>query len=391
MLLFLTLTGVFLSGLLLYFNGKKFHSSMYLGLFYLLSSIHGLVRYIAFYSGSSWLVSASYVHFSFLDYLIGPLLYFYVRSLLNDQSGLKPRDYWHFVPSALYLAFIFPYFFAPWAEKMAYAVQIVADPDKVALLEPTAVHRFLSTRIVFLSRLIWVSGYVFLSASSLIRFMWRRRELAVFTHQRFMLKWLMALLGFSLVLAISQSLLIFETYLLRRPVFFFTLNSLELFSGAGMIGLLVSPFFFPSILYGLPRMPAAPEKEESNYQQEFETGYLESVGRKADACMAEFQPYLKPDFSMAHLAVLIQAPVHHLAYYFREEKKQPFTEYRNTWRVQHAKELIRQGKTRELTLEAIGLLCGFSSRSAFHAAFKKAEGISPGEYAARFSFRSVHD
>ena len=383
MLLFLTLSGVFLSGLLLYFNGKKFHSSVYLGLFYLFSSIHGLVRYIVLYSGSAWLVSAIYVHFSFLDYLIGPLLYFYVRSLLNDQPGLKPRDYWHFVPSALYLAFIFPYFFAPWSEKMEYAAQIVADSETLGLLEPTAVHRFLSTRILYLSRLLWVSGYVFWSAGSLIRYIRRRRELAVLTHQRFMLKWLMALLGFSLVLATSQILFIWGKYLLPNNVFFFTLNGLQLLSGIGMIGLLVSPFFFPSILYGLPRMQAAPLKEERNYQQEFEIGYLESIGRKADACMAEYKPYLKPDFSMAHLAVLIQAPSHHLAYYFREEKKQPFTEYRNTWRVQHAKELIRQGKTRELTLEAIGLLCGFSSRSAFHAAFKKAEGISPGEYAAR--------
>jgi AraC-like DNA-binding protein len=51
----------------------------------------------------------------------------------------------------------------------------------------------------------------------------------------------------------------------------------------------------------------------------------------------------------------------------------------------HAKNLIKEGKNAELTLEAIGLLSGFSSRNTFFTAFKKAEGISPGSYAAKFA------
>jgi YesN/AraC family two-component response regulator len=44
--------------------------------------------------------------------------------------------------------------------------------------------------------------------------------------------------------------------------------------------------------------------------------------------------------------------VHNLAYYFREENKQTFSDYRNEWRVEHAKNLIREGKSNDLTLEA---------------------------------------
>jgi AraC-like DNA-binding protein len=381
MLLFLSIAGVFLSVLLLYFNAREYRFSVYLGIFFLLTSVYGLVQHILLYSGSAWLVSVGYIHFSFLDYLIGPMLYFYVRSLLTDQSRLAPRDYWHFVPSLVFFIAILPYFLAPWSVKTGYAAQIAADPNMVGLLEPTAAHRVLSPRFLFLSRPVLVAAYALWSAGSLIRFLRGKRELSVFAGQRFMLKWLAALLGFSLILAISQSLLITETYLLEDTVLFFTLNSLQVLSVVGLVGMLASPFFFPSILYGLPRMPP-PEKEESHYQQELEAGYLESISRKADSCMAKLQPYRQPDFSMAHLAVLIEVPVHHLAYFFREEKKQTFTEYRNNWRVEYAKGLIRQGKARELTLEAIGLLCGFSSRNTFLTAFKRAEGISPSEYAA---------
>ena len=96
--------------------------------------------------------------------------------------------------------------------------------------------------------------------------------------------------------------------------------------------------------------------------------------------MSEVQPYLQKDFSLILLSVLTQIPVHHLAYFFREHLGQSFHDYRNQWRIDHSKRLIREGKTKEVTLEAIGQMSGFSSRNTFFIAFKRIEGISPGEY-----------
>jgi AraC-like DNA-binding protein len=163
------------------------------------------------------------------------------------------------------------------------------------------------------------------------------------------------------------------------------------------MGLLISPFFFPSILYGLPRIPDKPAEEKNQENQvytlptevkasafRFEADYLENLGQKVDSCMKEFQPYLQTDFNLTHFSVLTKIPVHHLAYYFREEKKQRFNDYRNEWRVNHAKVLIKEGKANEMTMEAIGLLSGFLTRNTFFTAFKKAEGISPGAFAEQF-------
>ncbi|MDV7402593.1 hypothetical protein RZS08_64825, partial [Arthrospira platensis SPKY1] len=97
MLLFLSIAGVFLSVLLVYFNARKFSFAVYLGAYFFLISLYGFVAYALLYSNSVWLVSLVYIHFSFLAYLIGPLLFFYVRSLLADHARPSPRDYWHFV------------------------------------------------------------------------------------------------------------------------------------------------------------------------------------------------------------------------------------------------------------------------------------------------------
>ena len=129
---------------------------------------------------------------------------------------------------------------------------------------------------------------------------------------------------------------------------------------------------------------STPEKN-NKHPLNLESDYLHSIGRKADFCMKEFHPYLKPNFNLFKLSVLIDIPVHHLAYYFREEKKQTFNDFRNEWRINHAKRLIREGKASELTMEAIGLLSGFTSRNTFLKAFKKAEGIAPAVFAAQFT------
>lgn len=45
--------------------------------------------------------------------------------------------------------------------------------------------------------------------------------------------------------------------------------------------------------------------------------------------------------------------------------------------------MIHEGKASEMTLEAIGMISGFSSRNAFISDFKKHEGVSPGSYVAQ--------
>jgi AraC-like DNA-binding protein len=156
---------------------------------------------------------------------------------------------------------------------------------------------------------------------------------------------------------------------------------------------MISPFIFPEILYGLPRLPnhyldarIAADNHLNGFSKNqiapLEDDYLGIIGQKADQCMRDRQPYLQKDFNLVELSVVMHIPVHHLAYYFREERKQSFTNYRNSWRIDYAKNLINEGKAKDLTLEAIGMLSGFTNRNSFIIAFKRFEKISPHEYLA---------
>jgi AraC-like DNA-binding protein len=343
-------------------------------------------------------------------YLIGPVLFLYVRSVITDDHHLHRSDLWHLFPVGIFFLAALPALFQPFGYVAEAADAIVQNPDAIGNYKPSMLSSLISYPALFLSRPILIFAYTCAAIIMLINYLLKHDKTSVFSGQSFMTKWLIILLGSFFFLVASHILILFDfttgTFNLQ-----FLLKTLRIISVAGLSGLLVSPFFFPGILYGLPRLPGNEivsgkenfnplivvndNQNSGNQKQEieeetktlkiekknaapgFETDYITLISSLIEECMQEFQPYLQQDFNLTQLSVLVKIPVHHLAYYFREVKKQTFSDYRNAWRVKHAKNLIREGKSSDLTLEAIGILSGFSSRNTFLIAFKKAEGISP--------------
>jgi AraC-like DNA-binding protein len=398
MLVFFSILGILLSVILLYYNVKKNQSTLYLGLFFLFLSLYSLLQYILLYSKSVTLISIFLINFAILSfpvYLIGPMFYWYFRSVLKDDTRLTRRDIWHLLPMIIYLIIAFPQTLVPWQEKMEAARALVKDTNFLQEFKATILADFIPVSVEYLIRPLLVLGYTLWSAGLFINFLVKGKAKAVFSKQQFMKTWLFHLLGFLIVLVVTQILLIFRGFDMHFSDLYFQINVVRVISAIGLIGLLITPFFLPSILYGLPRVPQShmekrhgkrsetlkPDRENRNHNH-FEKAYLVSIGQKVDVCMKEHECYLQPECNLDHLAVQVNLPVHHLAYYFREIKKQHFTDYRNEWRVNHAKKLILEGKIREMTLEGIGLKSGFASRNTFLAAFKRMEGTSPHAYAS---------
>jgi AraC-like DNA-binding protein len=390
MLLTLSILGIFLSVILVYFNARKFTTSIYLGIFFFLISLYGFIQNSILYSKSVFLVALVFIDIGFLSYLTGPMLYWYFRSTLTDNSRLNKNDLWHLLPMLIFLFATLPHMLTPWTYKMEIATKIVEDSNFLGYFNDVLLYQIFPKVAVFISRPLLILGYAFWSAVLFFNYVKHKRVSSVFADQKYMIKWLTVLLGFIFISALSQLMLLTKVFSLRETHMFFTFNVLNVLSGVGLAGLLISPFFFPGILYGLPR-PPEPEEAPGNTDElneplqegtkkmssKFEADYLEFISKQTEKCIIEYQPYLQQDLNLTQLSMLVKIPVHHLAYYFREVKKKTFSDYRNEWRVEHAKNLIREGKSNDLTLEAIGILSGFSSRNTFLNAFKKTEGISP--------------
>lgn len=398
-MLSLSILGIILSVVLLRYNARRYTSSVFLGIFFFLMSLYGIIQYILFFSESVPLVAITFTNAGFPTYLIGPAFYIYIRSVLNDTTRLRKRDLLHLLPMLIYLAGSYDYFFSSWTFKTEIATRIIESGFQLQFLKADLgwMYQKFPLLLIYLSRPLLLLVYLLWSVLKLIRFILEGRRSTVPGKQQFMIQWLWVLSGFLFIFTVSHTLQIIVSFEVRDILIFKTLNVLHMISILGLSGLLISPFFFPHILYGLPRFPKSiVEQEEKNIgpgsdpviqkaiPTKFEENYIDLIGQKTERCMAGNQPYLNRDFNMIQLSVLINIPVHHLTWYFREIKKRSFTDFRNELRIRHAQVLIKEGRTNGMTLEAIGMMSGFLSRNAFLTAFKKVEGLTPSEYMNRF-------
>lgn len=393
MLLTLSILAAFLSAIILYFNARRYPSVIFLSLFFFLISLYTLYDYIFLYSHNAKLISAVIWLLPFLVapfYIAGPILLLYMRSILNDYVHFKRSDYLHLLPAILFFLLSVPNLFNPGIERMEAATAIANNIGAINTYKPSLVAELLSIPVAFLTRPILLLAYAVWSLLILIRFLVKKKNNAVFQHQQFMIKWLFVLLFFLIILETSQVLLMVFSAKEGKPMFY-SLQVIIVSSRIGLIGLLISPLLFPSVLYGLPRNPESenkndnkpiekPKTEEKKQNLTFNREYIAKVGRQIENCMLNEKPYLQHDCNITMLSKQIQIPAHHLAYYFREEQKQTFNDFRNKMRVDYAKKLIDEGKASEMTLEAIGFSSGFSSKSSFFTAFKKTVGTTPGVY-----------
>lgn len=394
MLPFLSLTGILLSIILAIFNFRKNSSSIYLSLFFFSVSVYSAIHYVLFYSESITLVALFFSsNIGFITFIIGPMMFFYTRSILTDKSRLKRIDAWHLLPIVIVFIFGIPQFFTPWTQKLLFAAEYIHNNKVLASDFNNSTNNSFAFLFMFLLRPIYVLSYLIGSIVLFVNYLRSKNQILVFHQQRFMYLWLTILFALMFVLIVSHTTILYNLYFDRNSTISSLITTIQTMSFLGLTGLIFSPFFFPEILYGMPRIPKSASlnnidetalEEIKKQPSEFEQEYLLLIHHKSEVCMSELQPYLQPDCNLAYFAKLVKIPAHHLAYYFREEQKQTFNDYRNEWRVRHAKKLISEGKTSELTLEAIGLLSGFSSRNAFFTAFKKAEEITPSAYAAQF-------
>jgi AraC-like DNA-binding protein len=390
--------GILLSAILIYYNARDYKSSVYLGTFFLLVSAYGITQYLLFYSDSIVLISIVVFYTGFLPYLVGPALFLYVRSVLRDDHQLKRSDLLHLVPLLLFLMVAFPKMMIPWEEKEQIAGIFYESLRSSGVFNTSFLGSKFLTAANFVIPVVITLGYVFWSYGLLVSYLKQKKLQQVFLKQRPAIKWIKGLLNIEVLLVTGALIMAVNIFVFGNLKGIFSLQTIFNILGTGPVAIIILIFFSPSILYGLPRSPGGKvqiidvkDEVEDDLSAKriiaprFESEYIESIGIRVDACMKEFQPYLKPDCNLAYISKLVKIPVHHLAYYFRDIHEQSFNDYRNQWRVNHAKALMAEGKGKSLTMEAIGMLSGFSSRITFFTVFKKMEGVSPGAYAGKYA------
>jgi AraC-like DNA-binding protein len=407
---YITLLGMFLSSLLFFYNEGYKSANSYLSGFLFLSSLFVFIQYVFIFSHDVDVIIWFVAGFPSLFYLIGPFAFFYVRSILRDNARLSKGDYLHFILCFMVLLGAIPYIISDMEHKLTLARYIVSNDWSAINYRPNAIFPPVFNRtlrpihLMVYSILIWVTIYQYR-----VKLFRSRNHSSDFQTTK---KWLLVFSGFVPLMALFHVFIFYGTTLAdTKAIFILESYPLLVAFSAVYVAMIASLLLFPHVIYGLPaktylpseKLISQPVGDYSPIKTEFENRpkevediqpsgppaekfvqlfsevYLDEIKSKLQVWTEQMQ-FLDSDTTISTLAVQIKIPQHHLSYYFNTILEIKFTDWRNNLKIEYAISLLEQGLNKSLTLEAIGIQCGYMSQSTFIRAFKNAKGMTPTEY-----------
>jgi len=396
----LAIWGLFLSFLFIYYNIKKKQGAIYIGMYFFFFSAYNFFQFTILYSESVKLISYVFIHTAFIGYLIGPMLFFYVRNRLSGSNHLRKKDLIHYVPVVLFIVAASKYYLMPQHMKVEIAEKLVENKFNMLVFSSEYLGWLIPNQINYVGRSFLLFVYSVWSLIMLFKFTSSKSSAENLSVSQTNFRWLYLLLIFTILLSFFQTILILQSAKNGTIDAFYTFNIFQVLSGIALVAVITIPFFYPSVLYGLDQNDSSgildetmnllyAESEDENivYKKQhilrntdLDTEYIRFIDSAIINCMENDKPYLQRDCNLSYFSKVVHIPQHHLSYYFREVKKQSFTDYRNEWRVKHARVLIEEKMNKVYTLETIGKMSGFASKNAFFVSFKKLEGTTPGNF-----------
>ena len=283
-----------------------------------------------------------------LAFLVGPLLYFYVRSLLDTTFSLGGRQWVHALPflvAVVCALFVFQHHdpFMIWKFRGRVFFSGAALIQNIAYLVPSFknLHSHGLTPRTFLSyiddsRLAWVrifvGGYVLLWIIQLQLFLgWDALENPPWCPY-------------------ARSLYFLTTFLLFNGMVYLGLKKPELFRHG-------------------QKYQFSPLKDHDKEQ------YRERL----TSLMETEKLYLNPSFSLTEIALRLDIAPRHVSQIINESFRQNFRDFVNKYRIEESKRLLAR-QNQNLNILGIALEAGFNSKSAFNNAFKKHTRMTPKAY-----------
>lgn len=388
MTLHVSILAAFLSVLLIVFNWKYNKNSVFLAAFFIIISSYSITHYFIFFEYSIFWMAIFYNHFAALWLLMGPMLYFYSRGIINDNSKLTWKDSWHFIPASLQLINTIPYFVKSFDYKLELATYFFKDINRIHTFNPNWLYPPIISIIERIGSLLLYSLYVFWL---LYKAAPSRQNFSNRPYRQYILsyRWILILDFLAFTIAICYSFLAFFVLIGKKSILFINSDPLHIIMSTAFLLFPISLLIYPQVLYGMPFVSKKATKtiktnkfkaEEKPIVENLEPDPFETLGQDIMNYIEKSKPYLNPDFSLTDISIALQVPQHHVSYCFNTILKFKFTSLKNQLRVAYAKDLLNRGMANELTIEGVAHEAGFASRSNFYSIFKAETGMTPNEY-----------
>ena len=288
---------------------------------------------------------------------IGPLIYFYVKSLLNPDFRIQKKEYFHFytilldlVPYLTALVFIVGGFFG-W----------ISSDSNVQW------GNFIDTYNVYVDIPRWISLTLYtIGCFKLISVHEKNQNNSVFTmwakrfstgFALFSIIWILHLVPY-VVPAFSDTLLDTVSW---YPVY---IPLIVLVYWLGINGYIIS---FKTY-------------RKTSKRRDISEATIKNTISVLEHLMKNEHLYLDPSLKLNDLVELTEIPQKTISAVLNQYVGKTFNEYVNTFRIEAFKRRLLDKDSNHLTITGMALECGFNSQATFQRTFKAMTNLSPKEF-----------
>ncbi len=323
---------------------------------------------------------------------MGPVIFFYVQSLLNPSFKFGKKEWLHLLPGILYLVYSMIVFVT---DKLIlgryYFLADQVDPDFDLWYQASG---FISMFIYFLLSIRYYNGFKKLmvqvvSYADVVLFKWVKNFLYAFL---FMLVIRLLFYAASFFPVFQRMRYMGDWWQFFSFAIIFYYIAIEGFSNSVETKV---PFKFNLLGYRSPRLlqyAAVNDDDEFIEDAEIiEIGNEPADKKEDDNLLNEWKlkivkllekdkVYEDPELSLTQMAKQLDTNPSLLSKMINQGFQLNFNDCINYYRIEAVKQKLQSGEQKTQTLLGIAYDCGFNSKATFNRAFKKITGVSPKEW-----------
>lgn len=289
----------------------------------------------------------------YYSFAFGPLIYFYVKSLVSQDFQFKRQDWIHFIPVALQTILYGFLSFQSYDFKRWFWFEV---------------HQPITYRIEFDGTFVSLMIYLFLSIKVVRAYQnWVKENYSEVS--RLNLQWLKVVLG---ILIIWSTQWMFEVVLREFFGSYYDYNFSMLILGVLVILLAIGGI----IQDNLSQIGFVAPAEEKEVVPEIDPQIVERIQKQ----MEDHQSFLNPTLNLKQFADEVGLPKRLISEHLNHGLEKSFIDFVNEYRVEEVKRRLAEGDQKRYSLQGIAMESGFRSKATFYRVFKQLTGRSPSEF-----------
>jgi AraC-like DNA-binding protein len=370
----------------------------WLGIFLLLCILYitpWMVGFAGWYDNQPYRDFLFYFPFQHL-FFIGPVIFFYVQSLLNPAFQFGRKEWLQLIPGISYLLFtLLMYVTDKVILKKYFFLADGTDPDfdswyQYAGFISMSVYFLLSLRYYMIYKKIivqvisyaevvlfrWVQKFLiaFLCMLLLKLFFFAGTQIPAFRKLSYTGPWWQY---FSFAIVFYYIAITGYSNSIEAKISF-KINLLE-YKKATLLLAPISSFRNDNVIEDAQMVEIdLREAERQNYDDE--KVFVSEWRLKIIQLVESEKNYEDPELSLNQMAKQLQTNASILSKAINQGFGLNFNDFINQYRIEKVKQMLCAGEQKTKTLLTIAYDCGFNSKATFNRAFKKATGLSPKDW-----------